>query len=416
MNLKNAKVLVCDIGGLFPETAVRIARDVGSVDYFCEWREAFVGITRAKIGDGLEGVRRIDHYEQALDDADLIFVPDTMTGSLVEWLKKHDYPVCGAGSAEKIELDRWYGRNLQKKNDLPVQETHRIIGVEALSKFLKENKNYYVKIDCYRETLESFKHTDWKSSEQQVDELAFKLGPYKYDFPFTVEEILDGKEPGIDGITFDGNLMYPTQGGYESKGVGIIERTYRDSKELPAALHMVNEGLSSEFNKHKTRFFFSLEMKIGNDKIPYIIDPTIRLAAPGTSAIQTEAIQNYTAVIYGLATGNPIQPVIQEKYWAAVAGESSHADKRWLNVEFPKELRQFIKFRMGAKKNGEFYACPGFPSICTVIGSGDTIDAAIGQVKERSEQVKAAGLHFDVDGLSKLKDEINEGKKLGVNF
>jgi glycosyltransferase involved in cell wall biosynthesis len=37
------------------------------------------------------------HYEDYLDNCDLIFVPDTMCGSLVEWLKAHDYPVAGAG-------------------------------------------------------------------------------------------------------------------------------------------------------------------------------------------------------------------------------------------------------------------------------------------------------------------------------
>jgi phosphoribosylamine-glycine ligase len=414
--MKNMKALVIDIGGLFPETALRILRDTASVKYFAEWREAFVGITRAKIGDNLDGIERVDNYEDHIDSVDFIFVPDTMCGPLVEFLKRHDYPVAGAGAAEKIELDRWYGRNLQAKNGLPVQETHRITGISELSKFLKDHKNYYVKIDCYRETLESFKHTDWKSSEQEVDNLSLKLGPYKEDFVFIVEEILEGKEPGLDGITFDGELLYPTQGGYEAKGVGIIERTYKDAKELPEALSWVNDGMAKEFQKSKTKFFFSMEMKIGKDRAPYVIDPTIRLAAPGTSAIQTEAIQNYTEVIYGLATGQKVIPIIKEKYWAAVAGESSHAEKRWLNVEVPKELRQWVKFRMAAKKGSEYYACPGFPSICTILGSGNTIDAAINQVKERSKEVKASGLHFDTHGLDDIVKDVNEGKLLGINF
>ena len=414
--MKNKKALVIDIGGLFPETAVRMLRDCASVKYFAEWREAFVGITRAKIGDNLDGIERVDNYEDHLDSSDMIFVPDTMCGSLVEFLKRHDYPVAGAGQAEKIELDRWYGRNLQRDNNLPTQETHRITGLTELSKFLKERKDYYVKIDCYRETLESFKHTDWKSSEQEVDNLALKLGPYKESFVFIVEKILEGKEPGLDGITFDGELLYPTMGGYEKKGVGIIERTYKNETELPSQLSWINDGFSTEFKKNKTKFFFSIEMKIGKDKLPYPIDPTIRLAAPGTSAIQLEAISNYTDVIHGLATGKKVSPIIKEKYWAAVAGESSHAEKRWLNVEVPKDLRQWVKFRMATKVGAEYYACPGFPSICTVLGAGNTVDEAIAQVKERSEKIKAAGLNFDTHGLDDIKKDIQEGKFLGVNF
>lgn len=416
MSMRNKKALVIDIGGLFPETAVRMLRDCAEVKYFAEWREAFVGITRAKIGDGLDGIERVDNYEQYLDSADFIFIPDTMCGPLTEYLKKHNYPVAGAGAGEKIELDRWYGRQAQHKNGLPVQETYRIQGVTELKKFLEKNKNFYIKIDCYRETLESFKHTDYKSSEDQIYDLALKLGPYKEEQLFVCEELLPGEEPGLDGITWGGELLYPTQCGYEAKGVGIIERTYNTPDELPQTLREINAGFAPEFRKFDTNFFFSIEFKMDKDRVPYPIDPTIRLAAPGTSAIQLEAIDNYTHVVYGLATGKKISPIIKEKYWAAVAGDSPVADKRWLNVSVPEKIRRWVKFRMAVKHSGEYYACPGFPSICTVLGSGNTIDAAISQVKERCEEVKASSLAFDVSGLDKLKESINNGKKIGINF
>ena len=416
MNLNNSKALVIDIGGLFPEAAVRLARDCASVKYFCEWREAFAGLTRAKIGDGLEGIERVDHYEKYLDDVDFIFVPDTMCGDLVEYLKKHQYPVAGAGAGEKLELDRWYGRQAQAKNGLPVQETHRIKGLTELTEFLKTHKNYYIKIDCYRETLESFKHTDFASSEYELNNLALKLGPYKEEQLFICEELIDGVEPGLDGITWSSELLYPTMCGYEEKGVGIVERTYNTEAELPSLLRIVNYGFSPEFKKFDTRFFFSVEFKVDKDRIPYPIDPTIRLAAPGTSAIQLEAIKNYTEVIYGLATGKKVTPVIPIKYWAACCGDSSRAEKRWLNVDFPASLRKWVKFRMAVRREGKYYACPGFSSICTVLGSGDTVDEAINQVKERSEQVKATGLSFDVSGLDKIKESIKKGESLGLHF
>jgi hypothetical protein len=125
---------------------------------------------------------------------------------------------------------------------------------------------------------------------------------------------------------------------------------------------------------------------------------------------------NYSEVVYGLATGTKVNPVIKGKYWAAVAGDSSVADKRWLNVTVPKELRQWVKFRMAVKKNNEYYACPGFTSICTILGSGNTPDEAINQVRERSKEIKATGLSFDVDGLDHIKESINKGKVLGINF
>lgn len=415
MSLSNKKCLVYDLG-LFPELALRLLRDCAEVKYYVPWADAFPEVIKANIGENLDGLEKIETFWDHVDEADLIFIPDTMCSDVVEFLKKHNYPVCGAGAAEELEKDRWLGRQRQLKNGLPTQETHRIIGVTELSKFLKENKNYYIKIDKFRGLLESFKHHDWKSSEQEVDNIAFKAGPFKEDIVFIVEEIMKGIEPGIDGITFDGELLFPTMGGYEGKGVGIIERTYQDEKELPEALRIVNDGIAPEFKKYKTRFFFSLEMIIGKDKVPFLIDGTYRAAAPGTSAIQTEAISNFSEVIYGLATGQKVNPIIKEKYWAAISGESSHAEKRFLNIEIPKEVRQWTKLRMGCKYGKEYYAVPGFPSVVTVIGSGDTIDSAIEQVEERTKMIKASGLYFDLWGLKKLKDDIEEGKDRGVNF
>lgn len=415
MALDKVKVLVYDLG-LFPEMALRLLRDCAEVKYYVPWADAFPEVIKANIGENLDGLDKIETFWDYVDEADLIFIPDTLCSDVTEYLKKHGYPVCGAGKSEKIELDRWYGRNLQKKNDLPTQETHKIIGVVELTKFLKENKNYYIKIDKFRGLLESFKHINWSSSEQEVDNIAFKSGPFKNDIVFIVEEMLEGIEPGIDGITYDGELLFPTMGGYEGKSVGIIERTYRSEKELPDALKVVSNGIAPEFKKNKTRFFFSLEMKIDKDKIPFLIDPTIRLAAPGTSAIQSEAISNYSEVIYGLATGQKINPIIKEKYWVSVTGESSAAEKRFLNVEFPKEIRQWIKFRMGTKYGNEYYAVSGFPSICSVIGSGETIDEAINIIEERTKEIKATGLTFDIDSLKHIKEDIEKGVAYGLPF
>jgi phosphoribosylamine-glycine ligase len=413
--MSKLKWLVYDLG-LFTEQALRLLRDSASVKYFVNWADAFPEATKAKIGEGLDGLERVEWFWDEVDKCDAIFIPDTHCQDITEFLKSKGYPVAGAGRSERIELDRWYGRNLQVKNGLPVQETHKIVGVTDLKEFLTNHKNYFVKIDTFRGVTESFRHYDWKDTEGEIEYLIHKVGPYKEDVVFTVEELIDGIEPGFDGITFDGETLYPTMCGYEMKGAGYISRTYKNEGELPAPLKQVNDGLSPEFKKNKTRFFVSTEIKLTKDKVPFLIDPTIRLAAPGTSAVQTEIIENYTDVVYGLATGNKVDPIIKYKYGAAVCFQSARADKRWVNVTFPKQDRQWIKFRMGTKKGNDYYACPGFDSICTVIGLGNTIPEAVDLVKERSKGVHAAGLDPDTSGLDEIVKKIQEGKPLGVNF
>ena len=417
VSLKNKTCIVYDLG-LWTENARRLARDCAKVIYFVPWAEAFSEPFKRVIGEGLEGLTRIDDFWSEVDKADFVFIPDNQCAGITEYLKAHGYPTAGAGNAERIELDRWYGRGIQEKNGLPVQETYRVKGVTALREFVKSHKNMYVKVDNqFRGIEESFKYTDYRDVEPTIDHMAYKLGhPYKESIWFTIEELLDGEEPGLDGITWDGELLYPTMGGYERKGVGIIERTYRTEAELPEAIKMIDAGLAPEFKKHKTRFFYSTEFKIGKDRVPYLIDPTIRLAGPGTSAIQSEAIDNYSEVVYGMATGRKVRPVIRHKYAAACAFHSEEANKAWVNITVPEKVRQWVKFRRAVRKDEDYYAVPGFDSLGTVVGLGNTVDEAIGLVEDRMKDIDAKRIDKGIEQLKQIKESIAKGKEYGIDF
>jgi len=416
LDMSNKRCMVIDLG-LFTENATRLARDCAEVWYYTVHEDPFPEPFQAKIGEGLDGIERVWHWSEYIDKADFIFVPDTMCGSLVEWLKEHGYPVAGAGASEKLELDRWYGRKVQGKNGLPVHDTNKVKGITALRKFTEENKNYCVKIDAFRGLEETWSYTDTKDCEQTIDNIAAKLGPYKEDIVFICEEMMKGcSEPGLDFITFDDHLVFPTMIGYESKSVGIIERVYKTPEELPDAAMWVYEGFAPEFKKNKTRFFSSFEFMIGKDKLPYVIDPSIRLAAPGVASIQTELIENYSEVVYGLAVGKMVVPRMRHKYAVAAAMESSAAEKTWVNISIPKEIRQWVKLRMAVKVRGEYYAVPGMDSLGTILGFGNTIDAALGLVKERAEMVKGKRLSTNVNDLEKLKKSIADGVACGIDF
>jgi hypothetical protein len=418
MNLKNKHALILDLG-LFTEVAVCFARNFGSVKYFIPNYEAFKKPFKDKIGEGLEGVERIQEEEfwKEVDKADMIFVPDITCSGTVEYLRKYEYPVAGVGYAERLEIDRWYARTVQKNNNLPVQETVKIKGMDALEEFFKSHKNYWVKMDnSFRDVSESFLHVDWKSSESRFYYIAHMIGPYKDEVLFLCEEELSGVEPGLDGVTFDGELIYPTMAGYEEKGAGYIGRVYKTEADLPNAFKMIHEGLSPEFKKFKARFFYSVEFKIDKDRVPFPIDVTMRLAAPGVAAILTELITNFSEFCYGLATGVKVTPLMPHKYVAGIVMESSEATKTWLNVTFPKELRQWVKLRMAIKHGGDYYAAPGFDSVCCVIALGNTIKEVVDLAKERAKEVHGTRLNANVGEFEELQNKVSEGKKYGIDF
>ena len=94
--------------------------------------------------------------------------------------------------------------------------------------------------------------------------------------------------------------------------------------------------------------------------------------------------------------------------------ESSAAEDDWVNISFPKELRRWIKLSMAVEVKNEYYAVPGFPSIGTVLGFGNTIDEALNLVKERADEVSAKRLNKGVKELFELKEDIEAGRKNGI--
>ena len=415
-NMGNKKALVIDNSGNNIETAVRFLRDCAEVKFATYSGSELAGL----IGKGLDGLERVDDPLAHVDKADFIFVPDTCSGELVEFLKNHDYPVAGAGSVEKLEVDRKFAREYQEKSGLPVQHTFFVKGVTDLRMFCSEHKDFFVKVDNeWRDISESFKHTDLKSSEPRIDYIALKAQPYKEDVTFVCEEVLKGVEPGTDGITFDGDLLFPTMAGYEISKKSYIARVYKTEEDYPDPFRQIHEALAPEFKKRKTRMFYSSEIIIPKNKKPYLLDLTMRMASPGGVSLQTELIENFTEVCYGLATGNKPTPVFKYKYGIAVPMETSESLKNFVNVDFPKELRQWIKFFHVCKKKSDYYSIPTLPPdpvVCCVVALGNSVKEVAKIVKERMDAVKGNGIHGDESGLSKIDKLISDGEGVGINF
>lgn len=426
LNLSNKVVGFFDLG-LWTENCLKVAQSCKEGIYCSPNYTAFPEPFKQEIGN-FDGMKISSDFFQDLyhDKYDFVFIPDNTCKGVVNICRKLEVPTAGVGDAEELEIDRWKGREaVQGEDKLPRQEDYLIIGVTKLEKFFKNNDGeWYVKVpNKYRGIEESFKVKDPKDAQATIDHFKYALGPFQEDIEFLVEELLEGPEPGMDYISWDGDLVYPTMVGYEEKGTGIIERVYWKESEVPPAMLTVYEGLAPELKKYKNRFFGSFETKMskesgkGPGRIPFLLDLTMRKAGPGTAATQSELMLNYPDVVAGLAYGERIDPIIESKYAAACCMHSEEAIKNWLNLSFPKELRQWVKMRMGCKKGEDYYAIPGFDSIGTVIALGDSIDDVVGLVKERMEQIDGKRLDKGIERFDNILKSIEEGRKhCGIKF
>jgi hypothetical protein len=264
-------------------------------------------------------------------------------------------------------------------------------------------------------TGNTFHHKDYKSSLPLLDHIAYKLGAKQEELDFIVEDTIPGVEPGYDGFVVDGKYPEITMYGYELKGAGYIGRIVLD-KGLPPALKEINTKLAPFFKVTKARTMFSTEVRVGEDRKGYLIDPCVRAPMPVPSAIEIEIYKNFSDIIINAAQGKLIKPQPIAKYGVGVSLESEWAQDHWLEVTIPEEIRQWVKLRMAVKFKDKYYAVPGFISICSVIGLGNTIDEAAEKCKKRVEMVDAYMIDKDTSGIDKIKEIIEEGKHYGIPF
>ena len=190
-DLKSKCIFVVDYG-LFASWALKLTEYFGRVLYFCPWKAGFPKSQQFSIGTGLEGVERVTNFWDHIEEADIFFFPDVYDGDLQEHLRDLGYPVWGSGKGEELELLRWQTKMFLKKDlHLPVQPVERIIGITDLREFLLENENKYVKISLLRGDFETFHHTTYNLSEPILDDIESKLGPYKFQKEFIVEDAID---------------------------------------------------------------------------------------------------------------------------------------------------------------------------------------------------------------------------------
>jgi len=417
--LNDKTCLIYDYG-LCLEIARKLAEKFGKVFYYVPWQDAFPTIHKSLIGVGFEdeGVYKINSFWDFVDDVDIICAFDTYCQDVFEYLKLKGYKVFAPGFGEWLENDRIFGRQIQAQADLPTQQSVKIVGVDNLREYLKENPEVYVKLNSFRGLIETFYSKDYQSSEIFLDYISEKLGQTKNMIEFLVEKKIEGVEPGYDGFVVNG--QYPNYGifAYEKKGSGYIASVMK-YEEIPEPVRIINDKLSPFFEQNKIKSFFSTEVIVSKDGKGYLIDPTVRSPMPVPTAVQLEIYDNIPEFIYEATINDKLIDLEPKyKYGGGVALDSEWANDNWMEIIIKdKEILPYVKFRRVIKKDGRFFAIPGFSSLCSVIGLGNTIDEVIQQVKDRLELITGFEIQKNITGLLEVKKDIELGKKeYNLNF
>lgn len=411
---------VCVVdNGLFVSIAEKLSESFGRVLYWMPWVNGFPKSNQLIVGEGIEGIERIRYLWDHVDEVDLFVFPDVYFGDIQEELARRGKRVFGARSGDLLELDRAATKALLRQLGLPVAPWKRIVGLDNLRAYLQKHRDVWVKVSTTRGDMETWHSVNYDLSEPRIDELEHRLGAVKLVIEFVVEDgIPNATEIGYDGFTVDGR--FPTGDvlfGIEAKDVGYVGAV-KPYDELPTAVQFVNEKLAPFLAARRYRGFFSTEIRVTDEEVPYLIDPCCRAGSPPSELYQ-ELFSNWPEVMWAAADGEIVYLEPIARFGVMAMLHSSWADKNWQSIKFPDKVRKWVKLRNHTIIQGTNYVVPqsvDLPEIGAVLGIGDTLKEAIIHCQANAEQVQGYYIDCRTSSFSQILGEIEEARSRGIEL
>jgi hypothetical protein len=234
---------------------------------------------------------------------------------------------------------------------------------------------------------------------------------------FIVEANLKDKvEWGSDGWVIDGE--YPK---HQIAGIEVKDKSYigvfREVKDIPSPLLEFNNRMKPVYKAYGWRGYVSTEIRIGDDHKGYQIDLCARAGSPPSELYQNMYSNLAECVWYG-ANGIIIEPEAEHKVGCEILIHSSWADKNWMPVLIPEDIRDKVKLRNSMKIEGIEYCAPqsvGLPEIGAVLGFGDTLEEAIDDALDAGSQIKGHYIDIPTSAADEAREEIQKLKDIGLD-
>lgn len=416
-DISEVTALVVDYG-TFVSLAEMMAEHTAKTYYYSPHEDEYKDICRCCIGDGLETVERMDDFldPAILKTIDIAIFPDIEFGGLQRHLVDQGVAVWGSRGSSDIELYRTRFMAILKELGLPMVPTEKAIGLTALAAILKRRENLWVKINRYRENMETWHHIDWEHSQRKLEKLALAFGPFKEHVTFLVQDdIPDAKEIGYDGWMIDGQFPSHSFQGYEKKNE-LYLGSLLPNEELPEWVLKVNEAMAPVIDrKYGHRNFWATEIRQVDDT-GYHIDPTPRMAGQ-TMEHQYQTCTNLADIIWRGAHGELVEPEFEHSFAAEATIHYTGDSDQWMTFQIPESVRKWVKLYHHCGCDGAFHVpCGKNDEVGVIVSNGDSIEEAIEELKDHFSELEGEPLEIHTAGFADLLEQIADAEEDGIHF
>jgi len=415
--------------GIETAHAMRLAKDFGKVFHFTPYNNQKPKIKDFAPGFGLPGIIKTEKtvmggitFENPIKlwdyipKADLIYITDVGFGDIARAVKRYhpDKRVFGPDMGDLLEEDRYFFRYMQSHAmKLPTQNTKRLFGTDSLRSLLKKKKDVWVKLNQFRGDRETFKPVNDQKTDNTIAKIEQKIGPFKAITPIIVEdEIKNGiVEYGFD-LFFNGKtFIKPYLWGIERSApyLGTV------TDKMPTALDKLMNALQPVLTKMNYRGAVSSEMILVSRNKGFFLDCSSRFAMP-LSVIYTEAILNYSEVIWKVAGGEDVEIQWIAPYVGCLPLAAEEARTDWVQIYYDKKYSKFIKTYSTCSVEGSLHAVPGEPYIINLIAWGSSPNQVVNRLKGLMDKVDADSIEKDSTNLEKIMGDFKKLKEIGIDF
>ena len=421
--LSELTVAIIDAGTFIP-LAEMFGRVVKRCGYYSPWEQEYLCLERCVIGDGMKHFERVDEYLDPafFNEVDLWLFPDIGFGGFQRYLRSLGKLVWGSFGASDLELYRTRFLRALKDCGLAVVPSVTVRGVSALAEHLKGASDKWVKINRYRDNMETWHHLDWLHSQRKLEELAFTFGPLKEHVVFVVQDAVnDAVEVGYDGWLVtgpDGQAQFPPASfqGYERKNE-LYLGSRLDYDKLPQPVLDVNERFGEALAEYGYRNFWATEIRVKEGQA-FFIDPTARMAGMTMEHLLTTCT-NLPQVIVAGAQGEVLAPEFSHEFAAEATlhyTEQSEAGG-WKTFSVPETIAGQVKLYRCCDCDGAYQFPPHKSDELGVIcGEGDSIEESIEKLNENFEHLADEPVRIEAAGFAELLEEIQKAEDEGIEF
>lgn len=413
-----SEITVCVVDfGSFISLAEKLGETCAKVYYHAPIEREFRNLDDEVIGLGVPGVERVESFmhPEIVRETDLYVFPDIGYEGEQLYLRSIGKPVWGSFGADELERLRTRFIDTVQKLGLPLVHSEKIRGLDALCEYLRDKKNVWVKVNEFRDNMETWHHQDWLHSQPLLRRLYIRFAVAPQKVWFVVQDALDGAtEIGYDGLSVDGWFPDSSFQGYEKKNQ-LYLGAMTPYDRLPEAVRLVNEKFSPVLRDYGYRNFFATEIR-NLDGVAYFIDPTLRM--PGQTGEQLlETMANLPDVIWQGAQGELIQPEWRAKFAASATLNYGGDLEDPKVIHVPDDAKRPVKL-CRYWQDGEDYHFPANKreDVGVVLGWADNITDTIAQVGKNFEAIGDDSLSVKLEEFKDLLEQIQQAEKAGIEF